>query len=49
MSREVIERAGFAAPPMETRRVRIPSVSREIEVIAFRTQEAFDALIMTAG
>jgi adenylate cyclase len=45
LSREVIERAGFAAPPMETRRVRLPSVSQEIEVIAFRTAQELDALV----
>ncbi|MGO9673718.1 MAG: adenylate/guanylate cyclase domain-containing protein [Methylocella sp.] len=49
LSREVIERAGFAVPPVEVRRVQIRNVSREIELIAFHTEQELDDLISTLG
>ncbi|VFU07378.1 Ferredoxin [Methylocella tundrae] len=45
LSREMVERAGFAMPPVETRRVQIRSVSRQIELIVFRTKDDLDHLI----
>ncbi len=49
MSREVIERAGFAMPPVDTHRARIPNVSQEMELVTFRTQQELDDLILTRG
>jgi adenylate cyclase len=49
LSREVIVRAGFAMPTVDIHRIRIPSVSREIEVVAFRTERELDELILTLG
>ena len=49
LSREVIVRAGFAMPPGEIDRIRIPSVSREIEVVAFRMERELHELILTLG
>ena len=45
LSRELIMRAGFAMPTGEIHRIRIPGVSRELELAAFRTAQELDKLI----
>jgi hypothetical protein len=45
LSSEVGERAGFAVPAVESRRVRIHNVSREIDTIAFYEIDDLDALV----
>lgn len=45
LSRELIIRAGFAMPTGEIHRIQIPSVSQELELVAFRTAHELDELI----
>ncbi len=45
LSRQVIERAGFAMPAREIHRARISNVSEEIDLIALRTERELDALV----
>ncbi len=45
LSREVVERAGFSMPAVESHRVRIKNITAEIEMIAFRTPRDLDGLI----
>jgi adenylate cyclase len=45
LSREVVERAGFALPHVESRRVKIHNVSREIDTIAFHEIDDLYALV----
>jgi len=49
LSRELIMRAGLAMPANEINRIQIPGVSKELELVAFRTAQSLDELISPLG
>ena len=49
LSRELIMRAGLAMPASEINRIQIPGVSRELELVAFRTAQSLDELLSPLG